>query len=79
MALVDPIKQLRIRLEQRAKHIAEVVAEAAMVDDELPFEIALIPEPGSRVRQLTIASTYRDPIPVLVDQRGITYPISAKR
>lgn len=77
---VDPIGQLAAKLAaQKPQHVAVSIA-AIVVHDELPYEIPLVPQPGAKVRQLTIGSTYSTPIPILHDpQRRETYPIMADK
>jgi hypothetical protein len=73
-AMIDPIKKLQEKLAKNQE-----TASAALVD-ELPYEIALSPEPGAKMLELTIAGTYRTPIKVNFDPRTrVTYPVAASK
>ena len=76
--LVDPIKLLQERSAlQDTGHVAIARTEEAAVDDGVPYEIPLVPKAGSRLERMTVASTYRTPIPVLYDPATrTTFPIS---
>jgi len=65
MKEVDPIKLLIEKASAGNNHVA--ISTAALVTDESPFEIPLVPPAGAKVKHMTVASTYRTPIPVLYD------------
>jgi hypothetical protein len=78
--IVDPISALQAKLANQKPQHAAVSLAGTIVVDELPYEIPLSPKPGTQVRQLTIGSTYRTPIPVLFDPRErVTYPVLADK
>ena len=73
--MIDPIKLLQEKASRDGDH--PTVALGAVVDSGSPYEIPLEPPAGARLQRLTIASTYRAPIPVLYDQATrTTYPVS---
>ena len=75
--LVDPIQLLRAKAaaETAAASVhAPGLAEATHSD--VPYELPLVPPAGAKLQRLTIASTYRSPIPVLFDPvTRTTYPL----
>jgi hypothetical protein len=77
MRNVDPIKLLQERASAQGTHPA--VEIGAVVDSGSAYEVPLEPPAGARLQRLTIASTYRAPIPVFYDPSNrTTYPISNK-
>lgn len=77
MKLVDPIKLLVEKASTSTNHPQVVLANELTSD--VPFEIPLEPPAGARLQRLTIASTYRTPIPVLFHPESkTTYPIQNK-
>ena len=74
--LIDPIKMLAAHARSMKEHASGTLP---LQQSELPYEIPLVPPAGAQVRRLTIASTYRTPIPVLFDPKTrTTYPISSE-
>jgi hypothetical protein len=70
--LVDPIKLL----VEKASVAQHSETSGHVLESDLPFEVPLTPPPGARVKQMTVAGTYRTPIPVLYDmQSNTTYPL----
>ncbi len=73
--MIAPIQLLREQPAARGPHPAEIAAAEAGCDFEIPLE----PAPGVRVQRLTIASTYRKPIPVLYDANTKTaFPVTSR-
>ena len=74
MKYIDPIKLLIEKASTKQSHPALEIAKNEISD--LPYEIPMSPAPGTKVINLTIASTYRTPIPVIFDpQTRTTYPL----
>jgi hypothetical protein len=68
MKLVDPIKLLQNKYSETA---------AEPTQNEVPFEVPLTPPLGATLHRMTIASTYRTPIPVMFDAATrTTYPLT---
>lgn len=69
--LVDPI-ELIAQLKKQHKP-----TEALAAEEGLAYEVPLVPPLGAKLMRMTIASTYRTPIPVLFDSATCTtYPLS---
>ena len=73
--LVDPIKLLVKKIKTESPHPQMALAGEIRID-EVPYEIPFAPPAGAQVRRITVASTYRTPIPVVFDPNTrTTYPI----
>ena len=77
MKQIDPIRLLQERAAQDATHPS--VALGTVTESASDYEIPLEPPAGARLQRLTIASTYRTPIPIYYDPISrTTYPTSSK-
>ena len=75
--MIDPIKLLIEKASAGNNHVA---LAGSVVADESPFEIPLVPPPGAKVKHMTVASTYRNPIPILFESSSRTcFPIPNDR
>lgn len=86
--VVDPIKLVEKNLAARKSKSQELrkaqaaiqslvasAEESAAREDSITYEVPLVPPRGTKVLNLTCASTYRDPIPVQFDPNTRTcYP-----
>ena len=76
MKLVDPIKLLQERAAATAAAGVNAPGLAQATHSDVPYELPLVPPAGAKLVKLTIASTYRTPIPVLFDPATrTTYPL----
>ncbi len=71
--LVDPIELIAALKKQQHKP-----TEALAAEEGLAYEVPLVPTLGAKLMRMTIASTYRSPIPVMFDPASrTTYPITS--
>jgi hypothetical protein len=71
--LVDPIALLKQKMQHRE------VASTPASDAGVPYEISMSPTPGAKLMRMTIASTYRTPIPVVFDPATrTTFPLTTE-
>lgn len=74
MNSVDPIQLLIDKAKTQNAHAATEIGNNVVTD--LPYELPMIAAPGVNLKRLTVASTYRTPIPVLFDSSSrTTFPL----